>query len=205
MEVVPDLRDISSAIIHGASTSSSLVVSGTAATNVGQSTVSSGQSILELADGVCGGVARLDAGVVQPAPGRKTAVVEDGGLEELDNLLVLDVFGAVARHIESREASSVLAEFVSPEITDFRVSKKLTVRASDIPIRSTLVDPVLVHPRKEVVFAERLEESANVGALVRWDNSTIGQTVGSVGRRCRVVLSVQVAVLSVRAIAEVRP
>lgn len=119
MEIVPDLRDVGSAIVHGASTSSSLVVSGTAATNVGQSTVSSGQSILELADGVCGSVARLDAGVVQPAPGRKTTVVEDGGLEELDDLLVLNVFGAVARHIEGGEASSVLAELVSPEIAGF--------------------------------------------------------------------------------------
>lgn len=78
-------------------------------------------------------------------------------------------------------------------------------RASCIPVRSTLVDPVLVHPCKEIVFAERLEESANVGTLVRGNNSAIGQAVGSVGRRCRVVLSVQVAVLSVRAIAEVRP
>lgn len=120
MEVVPNLRDVSSTIVHRTSTSSGLVVSGTAAANVGQSTVSSGEGILELANGVCGSVARLNASVVQPAPGRKTTVVEDGGLEELDDLLVLDVFGAVARHVEGRKTSSVLAEFVSPEVAVLR-------------------------------------------------------------------------------------
>ena len=96
MEVVPDLGDLGSTIVHGASTSSSLVVSRTAAANVRQSTVTSGEGILELADRVCGTVAGLDAGVVQPAPGRKTTVIEDGSLKELDDFLVLDVFGAVA-------------------------------------------------------------------------------------------------------------
>lgn len=119
MEVVPDLGDLSSTIVHRASTSSSLVISRTTAANVGQSTISLSKSILELADGVCGSVARLDAGVVQPAPGGKTTVIEDGGLEELNDLFVLDVFGAVARHIEGGEASSVLAELVSPEVAGF--------------------------------------------------------------------------------------
>ncbi|KAH0373682.1 ribonuclease T2, partial [Aureobasidium melanogenum] len=170
-------------------TGSGLVVSRTTAANVGQSTVASGKGILELTDRVCGSVARLDAGVVQPSPGRKTTVVKDGGLEELDDFLVLDVFGAVARH----------KSLVSCQ------QKIDHEGASKIPVRGALVDPVLVHPGEKVVFAKRLEESANIGTLVRRDNSAIGQAIGSVGRRCRIVLSVQVAVLGVRAIAEVRP
>lgn len=119
MEVVPNLGDVSSAIVHRASTSGSLVISRTAAANVRQSTVASGEGVLELAEGVCGSVAGLDAGVVQPAPGRKTTVVKNGGLEELDDFLMLDVFGAVTRHVEGGEAGSVLAELVSPKVAGF--------------------------------------------------------------------------------------
>lgn len=64
MEVVPSLGDLSSAIIGGASTSSSLVVSRATATNVGQSAVTLGKSILELSDRVGGSVARLDASLI---------------------------------------------------------------------------------------------------------------------------------------------
>jgi hypothetical protein len=165
VEVVPSLGYLSSAIVGGASTSSSLVVSGTAAADVGQSTVSLGKSVLELADGVGGSVARYDASLVQPAPSRETAVVENGCLEELNDFFVFSVFRAIARHVEGGEASSVLAELVLVKLV----------------VRSALVDPVLAHPCYEVIFAKRLDQAQNAGAFVRWDDGTVGQLIGSVG------------------------
>ena len=190
MEVVPGLRDLGSAIVGRACTGSSLVVARTAAANVGQSTVTFGQSILELANRVGGSVARLDASLVQPAPSRKTAVVENGSLEELDNLFVFLVHGTVARHVEGGEASAVLAELVFPEFV----------------VWGSLVDPVLFHPCQEVVFAKWLDQGLNTGTLVRWDDGAIGQGVCGVGRGRSVVLAREVAVLGVRAwISQRRP
>ncbi|KAH0281709.1 ribonuclease T2, partial [Aureobasidium melanogenum] len=148
MEVVPDLGDLSSTIVHRASTSSSLVKSRTTAANIGQSTISS---------------SLMPAWFNQPQQG--TSKVE----KQVPCLLN-----------SCPQKSLFPCQFVN----DF-------YNASCIPVRSTLVDPVLVHPCEEVVFAERLEESANVGTLVRGNNSAIGQAV--------------VTVLSVRAIAEVGP
>jgi hypothetical protein len=165
VEVVPSLGYLSSAIVGGASTSSSLIVSGTAAADVGQSTVTLGKSILELANRVGGSVARLDASLVQPAPGRETAVVENGSLEELDNLFVFSIFRAIARHVECGEASSVLAELMLVKLV----------------VGSALVDPVLVHPCDEVIFAKRLDQAQDAGTLVWRDDGTVGQRVGGVG------------------------
>ena len=53
----------------------------------------------------------------------------DGSLEEVNDLLVLLVVGAIASNIESRRASRVLGELVSPEDS----------------VGVTLVDPVLLH------------------------------------------------------------
>ena len=43
----------------------------------------------------------------QPVEGRELLVVADGGLEKVDNILVLDILGAVAGQIERAEASGV--------------------------------------------------------------------------------------------------
>ena len=158
MEVVPSFRDLRSTVVGRACTSSSLVVARTTAADVRQSTVSFSQSILKLANRVRSSVARLDASLVQPAPGRETAVVENGSLEELNNLLVLDVLWAIARHIEGREASTVLAELVFPELV----------------VWSSLVDPILFHPCQEIIFAKGLDQGLNAGTLVRWNDSTVG-------------------------------
>ena len=156
MEVVPNLGDLGSAIIGRVGASSSLIEARAAAADVGQSTIRAGKSSLELTNRVGGRVARLDTSLRQPAPGRKTAIVLYGSLEEFDHLLMLNIFGTVAGHVECREASRMLAEFMPPERR----------------VIGSLVDPILVHPCEEVVFLEGFEEGANVGTLVRRDNST---------------------------------
>jgi hypothetical protein len=189
MEVVPGLGDLGSAIVGRAFTDSSLVVARSAASNVGQSAVSLGKGILELADGVGGGVARRDSSCVQPAPSRKTAVVENGSLEELYDLLVFHVLRPIARYVEGGKAGAVLAELMFIELV----------------IGRSLVDPILVHPCQKVIFAKGLDEGLNAWTLVRWNDGTIGQRVGSVGRWLSVILPREVTVLGIRAIAKVWP
>jgi hypothetical protein len=183
MEVVPSLGDLGSTIVQRAFTGGSLVVARSTAADVGQSTISFGKSVLELAEGVGSGITRCDASCVQPAKGRKTAVVEDSCLEELNDFFVLNILRAIARHVKGGEASAVLAELMLPEIV----------------IGVVLVDPVLVHPCQKIIFSKCLNEGLNTGTLVRWNDGTIGQGVGSVGRRLSIVLSREIAVLSVRA------
>lgn len=72
--------------------------------------------------------------------------------------MVLDVLWAIARHIEGREASTVLAELVFPELV----------------VWSSLVDPILFHPCQEIIFAKGLDQGLNAGTLVRWNDSTVG-------------------------------
>jgi len=50
--------------------------------------------------------------VGEPLVGVQAAVVEDGGLEEVDHVFVLDVLWAIAGDIEGREACGVLGELV---------------------------------------------------------------------------------------------
>lgn len=71
---------------------------------------------------------------------------------------MLTVHGTVARYIEGREACSVLAKLVAPE-------------AWIVLLKG---DPVIIHVLEQVVAAKWLEKSANVGAVVRRDESTIG-------------------------------
>jgi hypothetical protein len=186
MEVVPSLGDLSSTIVQRAFTGGSLVVARSTAADVGQSTISFGKSILELAERVGGSVTRCDTSCVQPAKGRQAAVVEDGSLKELNDFLMLNILRAVARHIEGREASSVLAELMFIELM----------------VWSSLVDPIFVHPCQKVKFTKCLNERLDAGALVRWDDGTVGQRVSGVRRRLSIVLSREIAVLGVRAFGE---
>ena len=68
-----------------------------------------------------------------------------------------------------------------------------------------LGDPVVVHVFEEVVAAEWLEEGADIGALVGGHGGAVLEAVGGVGGGDGVVLSSQVTVLCVRAIAEIGP
>ena len=155
MEVVPNLGDLSSAIIGRVGASSSLIEPRAAAADVGQSTIRAGKSSLELTNRVGGRVARLDTSLRQPAPGRKTAIVLYGSLEEFDHLLMLNIFRTVAGHVECREESRMLAEFMPPERR----------------VIGSLVDPILVHPCEEIVAGERLNELVDTRTGVLGDNS----------------------------------
>lgn len=155
VEVVPGLGDNSVTIVHRTSTGSSGVVSWSGAADVGSGAVALGKSRLHGAQGVGGGVAWLDASLVQPAKGRQAAVVEDGSLEELDDLLVLNVLWSIARNVKGREAGSVLGELVSPEVV----------------VWTALVDPELVHVGKQIVFTEWGQEGSDVWTSVWWNDS----------------------------------
>jgi hypothetical protein len=68
-----------------------------------------------------------------------------------------------------------------------------------------LVDPVFVHVCQQVVLAEGLDEGIDAGTSVGRDDSAIGQTIGGVWAGAGIELAAEIAVLSIRAIAEVRP
>lgn len=58
----------------------------------------------------------MDVGGGEEAPGGQAAVVHDGRLEEVDDVLVLDVLGPVAWQVEGGVAGCVFAELVAPEV-----------------------------------------------------------------------------------------
>lgn len=72
-------------------------------------------------------------------------------------------------------------------------------------VRRALVDPVLTHPCHEVIFAKRLDQAQDAGTLVRWDDGTVGQLIGGVGRWLSIILTAQIAVLGVGTIAKIWP
>lgn len=75
----------------------------------------------------------------------------------------------------------------------------------EVSVRSTLIDPVRVHPVEQVVLLECLDERRNGRALVRRHYRAVWQSVGRVGGRRRVILTVEIAVLGVAAVAEIGP
>jgi len=164
MLIVPDLTDDGATVVGAVLAGGGGVVLGTTASNIGGGAILLGQLALNVGQCVLGCVGWGDIDFVQPLPGRETAVVFDCGLVELDDLLVLDIVGAVAGDVEGRVASVVLGEFVGPEGL----------------VGGALVDPVRVHVVKQVVAAEIGDESIHAGALVRGDNGTIGEAVGGV-------------------------
>lgn len=114
-----------------------------------------------------------DIGGGEPLERREALLVPDDGLEEVDDLLVLAVLRAVARHVEGREARRVLAELVAPEPGVVLV----------------LRDPVRVHVLAQVGLAERLQERADVRSRPGEHGGAVGEAVGGVGRGDRVVLA----------------
>lgn len=66
-------------------------------------------------------------------------------------------------------------------------------------------NPVSVHVLQEVITTKGFEESANIRSVVRWDESTVWQSVCSVGSWDGVVLTGEIAVLRVAAVTKVWP
>lgn len=83
----------------------------------------------------------------------------------------------------------MFGEFVSPEVR----------------VRSALIDPVRVHPVEQVVLLECLDKCRYGRTLVRWNCRAIWQSVSRIGRWRRIVLTIEIAVLSVAAVAEIGP
>lgn len=75
--------------------------------------------------------------------------------------------------MKGRVAGGVLGELVSPQL----------------PARSALVDPVLLHVSEEVHLSVWLEEGLDRGTGVRRDGSSMRSAVGCVGSRVRVILA----------------
>lgn len=96
MEVIPDLIHDGTAIIGGVLTSGRLVVPSTSAPDIRHGAVALSQGTLHVAEGISRAVAGCDTGLSEPAPSWQTAVVEDGGLEEIHDVLVLDILRPVA-------------------------------------------------------------------------------------------------------------
>lgn len=139
--VVPDLVELSAAVVERSLAGLGLVVLGAAAADEGDGAVSKGQGILDVGEGVGGGVGRADVGGGEPAPGGEDLVVGDDGLEELEEVVVLVGLWPVALLVKGREAGGVLGELVGPEL----------------PVGGILVDPVLFHVGEEVHLSVRLE------------------------------------------------
>lgn len=147
------------------------------------------QRRLDVREGIRRRVARRDAGTGQPVPAGQAAVEGHDRLEEVDDVLVLDVLGPVAGHVKGAVARGVFRELVRPEVG----------------VGLALRHPVPVHVRQQVVPAERPQEGPDVGPRVRRHGGPRGRAGRGVWRRGRVVLPAQVAVLRVRAVAEVGP
>ena len=127
-----------------------------------------------------------------------------GGLEKVDDILVLLVLRAVAGHIEGGCAGRVLGELVAPEVR----------------VWPALIDPILVHLRRRTLGAScsckqkvrtviqeleatKLHDKRLDGRpFVRWND----RAVVKFGRRgTRVKLAGEVAVLLVAAVAIIWP
>ena len=187
--VVPDLAELGLAGVLGTLASLGLVVRKAGAANVRDGAVLLLQSTLDVSKGVGGAVGGLDAGVREPGEGGQVVPVLDDGLEELEEVVVLVVLGAETLGLEGAVAGGVLGELVAPEL----------------PVGLVLGDPVLVHEGQEVQLAVPGEPLVDGLALVWRDGGAARLAVGGVGARRRVILAAQVAVLGVRAVAEIGP
>lgn len=187
--IVPNLAELGAAVVERALAGGGLVVARALAAEERQVAKLLGQDALDVGKGVARGVGRTDAGVAEPAPRGKLAEVVDDGLEELKEVGVLGRLGAPALGLESRVASGVLGVLMTPEL----------------PVAVKLANPELVHVGKQIFLAVRREPLIDGFTLVRRDRRAIGLAVGRVRGRTGIVLAAQVAVLRVRAVAEVGP
>ena len=189
MLIVPHLANVRASIVCATCTGRGSVVSWAAAADVRDCTVLLGQCVLYITQGVCSCVAGSDTGFCEPVIGWVLLVVHDGCFVELDDFLVINILGAVARHIEGGEASGVFAKLMGPESL----------------VGCALVDPVFIHVCQQIVLAKRLDEGVYTGATVGRNDCAIRKTIGGIWAGTGVELTGQIAILGVRAVAEVGP
>jgi hypothetical protein len=112
MEVIPHLAHLRAAVIQRPFTSGRLVEPRPRAADERRGAIFGAESGFDVGYGVGGGVGGGDAVGGEPFEGVEAAVVEDDGVEEVDDFGVLDVLRAVAGEVEGREAGGVFGEFV---------------------------------------------------------------------------------------------
>jgi hypothetical protein len=152
MEIIPHLAHLRAAIVQRPLAGGRLVVPGPRAADERRGAVLGAQSFFDVRDGVGGGVGGRDAVGGEPLEGVQAAVVEDDGVEEVDDFFVLDVFGAVAGEVEGGEASGVFGEFVLFGnfllISCFFLlggNQSFATYGPEVLVRGVLGDPVFVH------------------------------------------------------------
>jgi hypothetical protein len=187
--IVPYLVDVRASIVFATCTGLGSVVSWAAAADVRDRTILLGQSVLHITQGVCSCIAGSDTGLCEPVIGWILLVVHDGCFVELDDFLVINIIGAVARHVEGGVASSVFAKFMGPESL----------------VGCALVDPVFIHIRQQIVLSKCFDEGVYTGASVGRNNCAIRKTVGGIRAGTGVELTAQITILGIRAVAEVGP
>lgn len=173
MIVIPNLAHDSPASIITALPHICGVVAWSRASNVGFGARLLGQGFLDIRQRICRLVARYNLGLIEPFPGWVTLVPLDGGFEELNDVLVLGILRPVARDVEGREASRVLAELMGPEVG----------------VGCPLVDPVRVHPIDQVVSAECFQEGLDCRTFVCRHHRSIGERICCIRRWYWVVLA----------------
>jgi len=112
MEIIPHLAHLRAAIVQRPLAGGRLVVPRPRAADERRGAVLFTQSFFDVRDGVGGGVGGGDSVGGEPFKGVQAAVVEDDGVEEVDDFFVLDVLGTVAGEVEGGEAGGVFGEFV---------------------------------------------------------------------------------------------
>lgn len=148
-----------------------------------------GESSPQTRDRVRSVIRRADACTREPMPCREPLIVKNSGFEEVHNVLMLPIFGAVARDVKCRVARGMLGKLVTPKVI----------------VWAALRDPILIHVLQEVVFTKWLEESPDIWPLVRRHRSSIGQAIRCIWRRRRIILSVEIATLGERSVIKVGP
>ena len=100
VEVVPDLAQLRATIVKRAVAGSGLVVARARAAKVRRDIILLPKSLLHLGERIGRLVGGRNAVVREPVVGRQTLEVLDGSLEEVDEVVVLDILGTVARDVE---------------------------------------------------------------------------------------------------------
>ena len=75
-----------------------------------------GESSPQIRDRVRSVIRRADVCTREPMPCREPLIVKNSGFEEVYNVLMLPIFGAVARNIKCRVARRVLGKLVTPKV-----------------------------------------------------------------------------------------
>lgn len=113
-------------------------------------------------------------------------IVHDGCLKELNQVLMFDVIRSVTwqlRTVSNTYMKRLTQEHVELTYLECAVTSRMLrefVRP-EFPVRGTLIDPVSIHPVKEIIAFEVFDECRYGCTIVCWNHCAVGQTIRSVG------------------------